>query len=115
MTAAFYAWSTTDKECRDHSPLKIQLPLVKTYEYAAFFLNTLGGHSYLLRRDATIRALTRYYCILILDDAVKQSINKYNINLPYHLDAVTKEIGSSDFLENQNQYLERLQKIKAGH
>ena len=112
--ASLYAWSTMEKECRDKSAIKIQLPLAKTYEYAAFFLNTLGGHSYLLRRDATLRVLTRYYCILILNEAVKHSINKYDINLPYHLEAVTKEIGSSDFLENQSLYLETLGKIKVG-
>ncbi len=113
--ASFYAWSTVGKGCLDKSSIKIQLPLAKTYEYAAFFLNTLGGQSYLLRRDATVRVLARYYCVLILNQAVKQSINKYNISLPYHLGAVSKEISSSDFLENQALYLETLQKIKAGH
>jgi len=113
--ALLYAWSTVGKECQDSSKIKIQLPIAKTYEYAAFFLNTLGGQSYLSRRDATLRVLTRYYCVLILNQATQQSINKYDISLPYHLKAVTKEIASSDFLENQALYLDTLQKITVEH
>jgi hypothetical protein len=35
------------------------------YEYASY-LNTLGGRSYLMRRDSKVRLLTTYYCILVL-------------------------------------------------
>jgi hypothetical protein len=112
--ASLYDWSVMDKACRDNSTIKFQLPLSKTYEYAAFFLNTLGGRSYLSRRDPEVRVLTKYYCVLIINQAIQQSMNKYNINLPYHLEAVTKEISDSDFLADQDLYLETLKKIKAG-
>ncbi len=110
--ALFYAWTTMGNECHNSSKIKIQLPLAKSYEYAAFFLNTLGGQSYLSRRDSTLRVLTRYYCVLILNQASQQSINKYNISLPYHLKAVVQDITNSDFLENQTLYLDTLQKIE---
>lgn len=113
--ASFYAWSTMEKECQESSKIKIQLPLAKTYEYAAFFLNTLGGQSYLSRRDATLRVLIRYYCVLILNQATQQSLNKYNISLPYHLKAVIQDITNSDFLENQALYLDTLQRIRVEH
>lgn len=112
--ASFYAWSLAGKECHNNASIQIQLPLAKTYEYAAFFLNTLGGQSYLSRREPTLRILTRYYCVLILHRANQQSINKYNLNLSYHLNAVIKDISTSDFLENQASYLDTLQKIKVG-
>ena len=112
--ASLYLWSTLGEECRRNSTLKFQFPLAKSYEYAAFFLNTLGGQSYLARRDATLRVLTKYYCVLIVQQAVQHSLNRYNINLPYHLESVIKDIGNSDFLENQALYLETLKKIKAG-
>lgn len=111
--ALLYAWSSQGKECRDHETIKFKFPLAKTYEYAAFFLNTLGGQSYLSRRDSTARVLTKYYCVLIVNQANRQSINTYDINLPYHLEALIKEISNSDFLENQSLYLDTLQAIKA--
>jgi hypothetical protein len=113
--ASFYAWSTRGKDCPGNTSILIQLPVTKTYEYAAFFLNTLGGQSYLARRDPALRILTRYYSVLILNQACQQSINRYNIDLAYHLKAVIKEISDSDFLKNQSNYLDTLQKIKVRH
>lgn len=109
--ATLYAWSTMEKECIHNAPFQMQLPLAKTYEYAAFFLNTLGGQAYLSRRDPTLRVLTKYYSLLILNQANQQSINKYNLDLSYHLKAVTREITNSDFLEDQAHYLDTLKKI----
>lgn len=110
--AALYTWSTLGKECKTNAPLQIRLPLAKTYEYAAFFLNTLGGQSYLSRRDPTLRILTRYYSVLILDQANQQAINTYKLDLAYHLKSVIRDITDSDFLENQASYLDTLKKIK---
>jgi hypothetical protein len=110
--AALFAFSTQGEACRANSAVKFQSPLAKSYEYAAFFLNTLGGQSYLARRDSTVRLLIRYYSALIIHQAAQQSINRYNINLPYHVAALTRDIANMDFLENQALYLATLQKIK---
>lgn len=110
--ASLYALATMDKACRDTSAIQFELPLAKTYEYAAFFLNTLGGQAYLSRRDPTVRTLAKYYAVLVLDQAASQSMNIYDINLAYHLDSVINDIKSSDFLENQDSYLTTLMKIK---
>ncbi|MDD5758278.1 MAG: hypothetical protein PHI06_04265 [Desulfobulbaceae bacterium] len=112
--ATLYAWSTMEKECANKSPIQIHLPLAKTYEYAAFFLNTLGGQAYLSRRDPTLRILTRYYSVLILNQANQQSLNKYSLDLAYHLKAVIRDISNSDFLTNQVSYLDTLKKITIG-
>lgn len=110
LFAALYA-SALGQDCQENAALTIRLPLPKAYEYAAFFLNTLGGQSYLSRRDATARILTKYYSVLILSQANQQSLNIYHLDLAYHLDAVRKEIAKSDFLENQSVYLETLRNI----
>ena len=111
--ASLHAWSTLGEKCAAKGPIQTTFPLAKTYEYAAFFLNTLGGQSYLSRRAPAVRILTRYYCVLVLHQAVQQSRNRYNLDLTYHLQAVTNDISNSDFLENQAVYLEKLRKIKA--
>lgn len=110
--AALFTFATQGDKCRANASVQFQLPLAKSYEYAAFFLNTLGGQSYLARRDSTVRVLIRYYSVLIIHQAAQQAINRYNINLPYHLEAITKDIANMDFLENQALYLDTLQKIK---
>ena len=111
--AVFYQWSLLANECPSTAELKFRLPIASMYEYAAFFLDTLGGRSYLARRDAPLRVLTKYYSVLIIHQAAQRSLNRYNVNLPYHLDATLKEIANSDFLENQSSYLDTLRQIKS--
>ncbi len=83
----------------------------KLYEHAAFFLNTLGGQSYLFRRDSRLRTLIRYYSILIIDRAIRKNENKYHIILPDRIKALIKDINAMDDLDNQEQYLNHLRNI----
>ena len=115
LFSSLYSWSNMNQDCLGKSSLKLHLPLAKTYEYAAFFLNTLGGKSYLSRRDPTTRVMIRYYSVLIVNQAIKHSMNKYNIDLYYHLRAVMKDISDNSTLEDQEQYLDTLRKIQTGH
>lgn len=64
------------------------------------------------RRDSTVRTLAKYYCVLILDQAVKHSLNKYNIDLAYHLKSAINDIENNDFLEKTESYLATLKKIE---
>lgn len=107
LMALFYENFLTQGDCPENTA-KIQMPLSKMYEYAGFFLNTLGGQSYLFRRDSRIRLLAKYYCTLILDQATQKGLNRYNIDETYTLDSVTKEIQDADSLENQAHYLTTL-------
>ncbi len=108
IMATFYSWSTF-KNCQ--SDINLQLPLDKLYEHASFFLNTLGGQSYLFRRDSRIRILTRYYCVLIADRAAKQKKNKYEIDIKGIANSVIKDMQETDVLDNQEQYIKKLQLI----
>ena len=47
-----------------------------------FFLNTLGGRSYMLRRESKLRMLVSYYAILIVDRANDEKFNRYGIDVP---------------------------------
>jgi len=65
IAAELYTWSIVN-QCTDES-LQLEIPLNQVYEYAGFFLNTMGGRSYLFRRDSRSRLLVNYYAILIID------------------------------------------------
>ncbi|HDP25549.1 MAG TPA: hypothetical protein ENN34_08900 [Deltaproteobacteria bacterium] len=83
------------------------------YEYAGFFLETLGGKSYLYRRDATVRTLTRYYSVLILDQANREQMNPYGIDIIPHLKLLEDDIAAHSLLAGRAEYLEVLKGIEA--
>ena len=59
--AILYQALTLQDRCKADGPA-LQAPLKDVYPYAVYFLNTLGGASYLIRRDSRVRMLTQYYC-----------------------------------------------------
>ncbi len=85
------------------------------YEYASFFLNTLSGKSYLLRRGSTIRCLTRYYSVLVLHQANKATLNRYGIDIRPHIELALDDIRNQNSLIYQDQYIERLGKLKENY
>lgn len=105
--ALFYKWSEIEPECSDKD-IKIKLPLAGLYEYAGYFINTLGGQSYLFRRALYLRLLVRYYSILIIDRANNVDANRYDIDIRYTLDALISELQINRDLENRQEYLENL-------
>lgn len=82
------------------------------YDYAAFFLQTIAGQSYLYRRTSKIRCLVTYYSILVLDKANDDNLNRYGIDLRPHIDNLTREIESHRQLANAGQYLARLSALR---
>ena len=82
--ATLYQAFALQEKCPADGPA-LRAPLKDVYPYAVFFLNTLGGSSYLIRRDSRVRMLTQYYSILILDQANKQRLNKRQ---PYRIPGV---------------------------
>ena len=82
--------------------------LTALYEYAGFFLNSVGGRSYLLRRDSRVRILTTYYCVLIVDRANQEEANRHGIDIRPHIDSVAEEIGNQRGLVFQKEYLDAL-------
>lgn len=112
LMSVFWEWSLIGSTCNSNK-IQMNFPLPKLYEYAGFFLNTLGGQSYLFRRDSDMRVLIKYYCVLVLDQAVTSSINKYNIDVFSTLDSAIEDIENADGIENQEKYLANLVQIKA--
>ncbi len=112
LMATFYNWSEYSK-CQ--SDINLHLPLAKMYEQASFFLNTLGGQSYLFRRDSKIRILTKYYCVLIAKRAANQHMNKYDIDIIANAVSLIKDIEETDVLDEQNKYIQTLHNIESGN
>ena len=90
-----------------------ECPSLETlYEYAGFFLNTLAGRSYLMRRNSRQRLLITYYSILILDKANEETVNRYGIDILPHLDFLASEINSQKDLVHKKHYLAKLGSLK---
>ena len=106
VMGTFYNWFTI--EVTSTPKLKGRPAFEDTYEVAGFFLNTLAGRSYLFRRDPKVRTLTRYYCVLILDEANDRKMNRYGIDIRPHIEGLYKDVKSTIGLANRSQYLARL-------
>jgi len=107
----FNKWSIIESQCTDTN-LPVSLPLPGLYQYAGFFLNTLGGQSYLLRRATFIRVLLRYYSILLLDRANSEGINIYGIDIRYHINSVIDELDVAKDLSGRQDYISNLFRIQ---
>lgn len=106
----FYAYYVDPDECLDQGqPL---LSLKTLYEYAGFFLNTLSGKSYLMRRNSPLRSLTRYYSVLIIDQAARAKQNRYGINLRPHIKLTLDDIRNQKTLTYQDTYINKLMELQ---
>lgn len=111
VMSTFYQWATLCDRC-DEMPR--ECPSLETlYEYAGFFLQTLAGRSYLIRRNSQLRILTSYYCLLILDKANDETLNRYGIDISPQIKFLITEINNTKGLIHKNQYLEKLKTLKA--
>ncbi len=111
VLALFEQWSRTASAC-DSPRTKISLPIKDLYEYAGFFLNTLGGQAYLFRRNSHIRLLTRYYCVLVLDRANAEIVNRHGIDITHHLESISNEMEIFESMAYKEQYLITLRALK---
>lgn len=106
----FYSFYTSDKCCEEDLQ---GCPTLKFfYEYAGFFLNTIAGRNYLLRRDSKIRILTIFYCVLILDKANQEKLNPYGIDIRPYIYLSMNDISNQKNLIYHKQYLTKLQSLK---
>lgn len=109
--ALFDQWSKTGNQCQDVRT-DIRLPLPKLYEYAGFFLNTLGGQAYLFRRNSHIRLLIKYYCVMVLDRANAEIVNRHGIDITLPLESLVNEIEISETMTYKAQYLRTLRELQ---
>jgi len=109
--ALFDQWAKTGNLC-ENTETQIDLPLQGMYEYAGFFLNTLGGQSYLFRRDSNLRLLIKYYCILVLDRANAKILNRHGIDIVPPLESLIRELEVIETLTYKDQYLRQLRGLQ---
>lgn len=107
VMALFYRWSELASEC-EKTTLQVHLPLPGLYDYAGFFLNTLGGQSYLFRRESRVRILIKYYSVLAMDRANEANINRYGIDIRPGLESLIAEMQGATNLNSKDEYLARL-------
>jgi hypothetical protein len=104
----FYLWSTSES---DNKVTSGQPSLKSMYEYSAFFLNTLAGRSYLLRRDSRIRTLTTYYSVLILDKANDEQLNSGGLDIRPYIKSLLNDFQTQTGFIHQKQYISELEKL----
>ena len=107
----FFLWYSLDYG--DTEKIKGRPKLPTLYQYAGYFLNTLGGRSYLMRRDPKVRTLAYYYCVLILDRANEAQINSDGIDIRPHIKSAHTNISNQIGFIYQKQYLAQLEKLIA--
>ncbi|MBA3005232.1 MAG: hypothetical protein KKB91_04215 [Proteobacteria bacterium] len=110
---ANYALILTEKPDSLGNDLSLKIPDNALYEYACFFLNTMGGKLYLARRDSLSRMLVSYYAIQIIHQANIEEKNKYGLQLQPAIDLLTSEIEiSGNPLHYKEAYLDTLYDLK---
>lgn len=110
MMATFFALFTSGDRCETLTKYSPSPDIL--YEYASFFLNTLAGKSYLLRRDSKMRILANYYCVLVLDRANDETLNTYGIDIRPHIDSLIQDIDNQKGFAHKSHYLETLKGLK---
>ena len=110
LMGILYYWLVSGQQC--DKPPSVPANLKVMYHYAGFFLNTLGGHSYLYRRDSRIRLLTIYYSILVIHEADLRGLNEAGLDLRFILPLLFSEIQSRNDLLYAEEYLQTLSKLQ---
>lgn len=109
--AVMFSWLTA---CNSADPSGKSQPSFDTmYQYATFFLNTLGGRSYLLRRDSRVRMLVNYYSLLVIDIANDTKRNMHGLDLRPHLDYLFYDLNNQKGLMYRERYLTRLAALRS--
>ena len=83
------------------------------YDYAGFFLNTMGGRLYLFRRDSSSRMTVSFYAIQVVDRAIREGNNRHGIDLLPAIDFLIDEMESTGKrLLQKEDYLDTLYNLK---
>lgn len=95
------------------SSFGLQVPENTLYEYAGFFLNTMGGRLYLFRRDSMSRMVVSYYSILLVDRANEEQRNIHGIQIQPAIDQLINELETTtNPLKLKNKYIDELYDLK---
>ncbi|MGE5842821.1 MAG: hypothetical protein ACM335_11110 [Deltaproteobacteria bacterium] len=106
----FYRWAALGNRCADPEGIRPSSDLL--YHYAGFFLNTIGGRSYLFRRSQGLRLLSSYYSLLILQEADQQGRNSYGIDVLPFIAPLAREISVYPDFRLKRTYLKNLEQME---
>ena len=109
VAANLFAWINAEN-CEEPN-FPFQAPPDRVYEYAGFFLTSMGGRSYLFRRDSRSRLLVNYYSILVIDRANQEGRNRHGIDIRPLLPTLANEIDASTRLIYKENYLDVLYEL----
>jgi len=91
----------------------ISLDTDALYDYAGFFLNTMGGRLYLFRRDSNSRMAVSFYAILIIDRANNSGDSRHGIDIRPAVNSLIEEIeNGGKNLQLRDSYLDTLYDLK---
>lgn len=105
-----YAWFRAADRCPDL--LEFKPSPQAAYAYAGFFVNTIGGKAYLVRRPSTVRVLVTYYSLLVLDQADKGGANVYGVDLLPPVQALREELRHYRGLRRHRVYMQNLREME---
>jgi hypothetical protein len=108
--ALFYKWLMSNDECGQKEGIPPALDTL--YRYAGFLVNSIGGRSYLFRRETRLRLLLYYYSLLIIHEADKKKMNNFGVNITPFLEPLAEEIENYQFLYFRKEYAGRLINLK---
>jgi hypothetical protein len=108
--ASLYEWLMSAEKCDQKDGLPPSLDIV--YRYAGFLVNSIGGRSYLFRRETRLRLLVNYYCLLIIHEADKRKMNSFGIDITPFLEPLAEEIERYQFLYYRKEYAGKLIDLK---
>jgi hypothetical protein len=108
--ASLYEWLMSAEKCAQKDGLPPSLDIV--YRYAGFLVNSIGGRSYLFRRETRLRLLVNYYCLLIIHEADKRKMNNFGIDITPFLEPLAEEIERYQFLYYRKEYAGKLIDLK---
>ncbi len=91
---------------------KLLPPMDVLYEYAHFFLNTMGGRAYLFRMDSNLRVMLLYYSALIIHEADLKEMNQYGLDIRPYLNRLEDELKSYKKLYFAGKYLDKVREIQ---
>jgi hypothetical protein len=106
----FYKWLMLGDKCPDPENTRPSLEVL--YQYAGFFLNTIGGRAYLYRRPLNVRLLISYYSLLIVHEADKRGKNTYGIDVFPEITPLAREISLYPDFHFQNEYILQLTRLQ---
>jgi hypothetical protein len=110
--AILYQALVLQEKCKAGGPM-VKAPLEKVYPYALFFLDTLGGTSYLMRQESRVRLLARYYAVLVIDQANQRKVNRLGFDIRPSLAILARDVEGAANLARKEEYLQILKSVRA--